>query len=62
MLSRAWFDKLTMREGEDRREPDLATLAIGLQPNHIPHGELVEPRTIAMQIQPCPYAAAISPP
>jgi len=45
MGHRAWFDKLTMREVEDCRELYSATHQIGLATNHLPHGELVEPRT-----------------
>ncbi|SDP03964.1 hypothetical protein SAMN05443582_103233 [Phyllobacterium sp. OV277] len=45
----SWFDKLTMREMGDEREPSSATSAIGFAATHVPHPELVEGRTIFMQ-------------
>ncbi len=45
MARGAWFDKLTMRDGVGCRELCSAKSAIRLAGNHLPHGELVEPRT-----------------
>src|SRR5262249_20887446 len=52
----AWLDKLTMREGGARHDRSRLELPLALQdmvacttwllrPTHLPHGELVEPRT-----------------